>query len=78
MTIQAPNTKSETPTVGYEERFIENKPNETESDAFKENFTVIEYQVYELEFLVLQYSGNKKAGFVYENGVLKDSFWTVA
>lgn len=77
MTLDTPNTKSDVPTVGYEERFSDLKPSEAESNLFRKNFCVIECQAYELEFIILQHSGNKKAGFVYENGVLKDSFWAV-
>ena len=77
MTIEAPNTKSDKPTLGYEERFPDIKPTETESDLFQKNFSVIACQVYELEFLYLNYLGNRKANFYYKNGVLIDSFWAV-
>lgn len=77
MTIVAPNTKSERPTLGYDEQFSEVKPTDDESDFFKLNFSVVSCQVYELEFLYLNYSGNRKANFYYQNGVLKDYFWTV-
>lgn len=77
MTIEAPNTKSDKPTLGYEECFSEIKPTETESDLFQKNFSVVACQVYELEFLYLNYLGNRKANFYYKNGVLIDSFWAV-
>ena len=77
MTLEAPNTKSSAPTLGYEERFATNKPTDAESDVYEKNFTVIACQVYELEFLYLSYHGNRKANFYYENGVLIDSFWAV-
>lgn len=77
MTIEAPNTKSDKPTLGYEERFSEIKPTETESDLFQKNFSVVACQVYELEFLYLNYLGNRKANFYYKNEVLIDSFWAV-
>jgi pyridoxamine 5'-phosphate oxidase len=78
MTIDAPNTKSEKPTLGYEERFATIKPTEEESDLFKENFAVIECQADEVEFLYLNYLGNYKANFYYKNGILENSFWAVS
>ncbi len=77
MTIDAPNTKSETTTLGYDERFATIKPTEIESDLFKENFAVIECQAHEVEFLYLNYLGNRKANFYYKEGVLIESFWAV-
>jgi pyridoxamine 5'-phosphate oxidase len=77
MTNEAPNTKSDKPTLGYEERFSQVKPTDAESDVFQENFSVVACAVYELEFLYLDFSGNRKANFFYENNVLKDSFWAV-
>lgn len=77
MTLEPPNTKSDKPTLGYEERFSTIKPTDSESDLFQENFSVIACAVYELEFLYLNFSGNRKANFCYENNVLKDSFWAV-
>ncbi len=77
MTIDAPNTKSDAPTLGYDTKYSEIKPNEIESDPYQKNFTVIACQVYELEFLYLDFLGNRKANFYYENGVLSTSFWAV-
>ena len=77
MTIEVPNTKSEQPTLGYEERFASTKPTDAESDLFQENFTVIACSVYELEFLYLDFHGNRKANFQYENGVLVQGHWAV-
>lgn len=77
MTVQAPNTKSNQPTLGYEERFSENKPTEIESNLYQKNFSVIACQVDELEFLYLDYLGNRKANFYYKNGVLENGFWAV-
>lgn len=77
MTTEPPNTKSETPTLGYEERFSESKPTAAESDAYQKNFTIIACKVYELEFLYLDYLGNRKANFYYTEGVLDDCFWAV-
>ncbi|TDE03973.1 pyridoxamine 5'-phosphate oxidase family protein [Flavobacterium sandaracinum] len=77
MTIEVPNTKSEQPTLGYEERFAITKPTDAESDLFQENFTVIACSVYELEFLYLDFHGNRKANFQYENGVLVQGHWAV-
>ncbi len=77
MTINAPNSKSKAPTLGYDGKFSEIKPTVVESDLFQENFAVIVCQVYELEFLYLDYLGNRKANYLYKNGVLVDSFWVV-
>lgn len=77
MTLDAPNTKSENPTLGYDEKFSETKPTDAESDLFKKNFTIIICKVYELEFLYLDYVGNRKANFFYKNSVLEDCFWAV-
>lgn len=77
MTNEVPNTKSETATLGYDERFSEIKPTEMESNPYQKNFSVITCEVYELEFLYLDYLGNRKANFYYKNGVLVDSFWAV-
>ena len=77
MTTEAPNTKSEQPTLGYEERFATNKPIEEESNPFEKNFAVVECTVYELEFLHLDFQGNRKAIFYYENSVLKQAYWAV-
>lgn len=77
MTIDPPNTKSDKPTLGYNTAFATEKPSEIESDLFKNNFSVIACQVYELEFLYLDYSGNRKANFFYTNGQLTDSSWVV-
>ncbi|SHF96519.1 Pyridoxamine 5'-phosphate oxidase [Flavobacterium segetis] len=77
MTILPPNTKSITTTLGYEERFSEVKPTEAESNLYENNFAVIACEVYDLEFLYLDYYGNRKANFYYENGALTDCFWVV-
>lgn len=77
MTINAPNTQSSKPTLGYEERFSDVKPTNIESDLFKENFSVVACEVYELEFLYLDFSGNRKANFLYKSGTLIDFFWAV-
>jgi pyridoxamine 5'-phosphate oxidase len=77
MTILPPNTKSFTTTLGYEERFSEVKPTDAESNSYKNNFAVIACEVYELEFLYLDFHGNSKANFYYKNGVLADSFWVI-
>lgn len=77
MTTQPPNTKSDQPTLGYEERFASIKPLDEESNPFEKNFSVVSCVVYELEFLYLDFHGNRKANFYYENGVLENSFWTV-
>jgi len=77
MTLEAPNTKSNQPTLGYEERFAITKPTIDESNPFEKNFSVIACYVYELEFLYLDYTGNRKANFYYENGALTNCFWTV-
>lgn len=77
MTIDAPNTKCDHPTLGYDEKFATDKPSEAASDIFKENFVVVECQVYELEFLYLDYLGNRKANYFYKNGMLINCFWAV-
>lgn len=77
MTVNAPNTKSNFPTLGYDERFSTEKPTEAESDIYRSNFAVVSCEVYELEFLYLDYLGNRKANFYYQNGTLKDSYWVV-
>ena len=77
MTLEAPNTKSDQPTLGYEERFASIKPTDTESDPFEKNFSVVACTVYELEFLYLDFQGNRKANFQYENGVLVQGHWAV-
>ena len=77
MTILPPNTKSIRTTLGYEDRFSEIKPNEIESNLYEANFAVIACEVYDLEFLYLDYHGNRKANFYYKKGVLIDSFWAV-
>lgn len=77
MTIEAPNTKHENPTLGYDKQFSEIKPTESQSNIYQKNFSVIACQVYELEFLYLDYLGNRKANFLYKNGVLGESFWAV-
>lgn len=77
MTIQPPNTKSDNPTLGYNEQFSEIKPTEMDSDPFRKNFSVVACKVYELEFLHLDYLGNRKANFYYKNGLLNNCFWTV-
>jgi prepilin-type processing-associated H-X9-DG protein len=77
MTIDPPNTPSRLATLGYHEQFTINKPTETESDLYKENFSVIVCQAYELEFLYLGYHGNRKANFFYTDGILENSFWAV-
>ncbi|RTZ02123.1 hypothetical protein EKM02_03300 [Flavobacterium sp. RSP49] len=77
MTNEPPNTKSDIPTLGYNERFSLIKPTNTESDLFQENFSVVACTVYELEFLYLDFHGNQKANFYYKNGVLENGFWAV-
>lgn len=77
MTVDAPNTKSDDPTLGYDDKFATNKPSDAESDIFKENFVVVECHVYELEFLYLDYLGNRKANYFYKNGIMIDNFWAV-
>lgn len=77
MTVDPPNTKYNFPTLGYDERFSTEKPTEVESDIYRSNFAVVSCEVYELEFLYLDYLGNRKANFYYQNGVLHDSYWAV-
>jgi pyridoxine/pyridoxamine 5'-phosphate oxidase len=77
MTNEPPNTKSDQPTLGYEERFATTKPNDNESNPFEKNFSVVACTVYELEFLYLDFQGNRKANFYYENNFLVDGHWAV-
>lgn len=77
MTIDPPNSKSEEPTTGYETRFSDTKPTTLESDLYRKNFSVVACKVYALEFLYLDYLGNRKANFFYVNNVLENSFWAV-
>ena len=77
MTLIAPNTMSNQPTLGYEERFASIKPTDDESDPFEKNFSVVACTVYELEFLYLDFHGNRKANFYYENSVLVHGYWSV-
>jgi general stress protein 26 len=77
MTLEPPNTKSEQTTLGYEERFSITKPVDEESNPFEKNFTVVGCKVYKLEFLYLDFHGNRKANFYYENGVLVEGYWAV-
>lgn len=77
MTIDAPNTASLEPTLGYNEKFSVEKPTNEESDLFKENFVVVACLVYELEFLYLDFLGNRKANFFYDDKMLTNSFWAV-
>ncbi|MBC7640821.1 MAG: pyridoxamine 5'-phosphate oxidase family protein [Flavobacterium sp.] len=77
MTIDAPNSKSNVPTLGYNEQYSQVKPTEIQSDLYKKNFSVIACNVYELEFLYLDYYGNRKANFYYKKGVLENCFWAV-
>ena len=77
MTIEQPNTKSDKPTLGYDDRFSEVKPTEIESNLYQKNFSVIACHVYELEFLYLDFLGNRKANFYYKNSVLENGFWAV-
>jgi pyridoxine/pyridoxamine 5'-phosphate oxidase len=77
MTILPPNTKSITTTLGYENRFSDVKPTDEESNLYENNFSVIACEVYDLEFLYLDYLGNRKANFYYKNGDLTDCYWVV-
>lgn len=77
MTVDAPNTKSELPTLGYSEQYLVTIPTEAESNVFSSNFAVIECQVHAIEFLWLHFSGNRKANFTYKNGVLENGYWAV-
>jgi pyridoxine/pyridoxamine 5'-phosphate oxidase len=77
MTNEPPNTKSDQLTLGYEERFAVTKPTDDESNLFEKNFSIVACKVYELEFLYLDFQGNRKANFYYENGILVDGNWAV-
>jgi pyridoxine/pyridoxamine 5'-phosphate oxidase len=77
MTILPPNTKSIATTLGYENRFSDVKPTDAESNLYENNFSVIACEIYELEFLYLDFLGNRKANFYYKNGALTDFFWVV-
>lgn len=77
MTLEPPNTRSDQQTLGYKERFAITKPTDEESNPFEKNFTVVACKVYELEFLFLDFHGNRKANFYYENGIATDCFWAV-
>jgi hypothetical protein len=69
MTTQPPNTKSDQPTLGYEER-LSIKPLDEESNLLK-NFSVVACTVYELEFLYLDFSRQPKANFIMKTGFRK-------
>jgi len=77
MTLEPPNTRSDQLTLGYEERFAITKPTDEESNPFEKNFTVVACEVYELEFLYLDFHGNRKANFYYKNGIVTNCFWAV-
>jgi len=77
MTNEPPNTKSDQPTLGYDEHFAITKPTDDESNPFEKNFSVVSCTVYELEFLYLDFHGNRKANFYYENSVLVRGHWAV-
>ncbi|SHN54617.1 Pyridoxamine 5'-phosphate oxidase [Flavobacterium fryxellicola] len=77
MANEPPNTKSDQLTLGYEGRFATTKPTDDESNLFEKNFSVVACTVYELEFLYLDFHGNRKASFYYKNNVLVDGNWAV-
>jgi hypothetical protein len=55
MTLDS-NTRSDRPTLGYEEHFAITKPTDDESNPFEKTFTVVACEVYELEFLYLDFT----------------------
>lgn len=77
MTKEAPNTVSKNPTLGYDEKFSLVKPTVVESDLYNSNFVVVACKAFELEFLYLDYLGNRKANFYYKDTMLINSFWVV-
>jgi pyridoxine/pyridoxamine 5'-phosphate oxidase len=77
MTNEPPNTMSDQPTLGYDEHFAITKPTDDQSNPFEKNFSVVACTVYELEFLYLDFHGNRKANFYYENKVLVRGHWAV-
>ena len=77
MSLDSPNAISQKPTSGYAECFEYEEPTAEESHIFRENFAVVECQAQHLEFLFLNFKGNRKAGFEYENGVCCLKNWLV-
>jgi pyridoxamine 5'-phosphate oxidase len=77
MSVDPPNTASVVPTLGYDAIFSTSEPSQEQSEIFRTNFAVISCKVTAIEFLHLDYNGNRKANFTYKNGVLEDCFWAV-
>ena len=77
MSVDAPNSFADYPTVGHDEKYLEQEPTTAESDAFEFHFMVIECRVSSMECLILQRTGNRKAIFHYENGACKEKNWLV-
>jgi pyridoxine/pyridoxamine 5'-phosphate oxidase len=46
-----------------------------ESEAGFQNFVVVETSVEKLDWYYAHHTGNKRAGFTYENGLLKNADW---
>jgi len=71
----APGTSSDKPVSGYLPEHEQNHPNEDVLEKGYANFTLVEIQISNIEWLYLHRDGHRRALFTFENNVLIKKSW---
>ena len=71
----APGTSSDKPVSGYLPEHEQDLPNEDILEKGYANFTLVEIQISNIEWLYLHRDGHRRALFTFENNVLTKKSW---
>ena len=71
----APGTSSDKPVSGYLPEHEQDLPNEDVLEKGYANFTLVEIQISNIEWLYLHRDGHRRALFTFENNVLTKKSW---
>ncbi len=71
----APGTSSDKPVSGYLPEHEQDLPNEDVLEKGYANFTLVEIQISNIEWLYLHRDGHRRALFTFENNVLIKKSW---
>ena len=72
-----PSLKSDLPTSGLPQAFLQEDPTLKESEAGRKNFAVVCTEVNWIEWLWLNSKGHKRASFIYEDNEACSAGWVV-
>jgi len=76
LSVQAPGTLSDEPTIGFPEAFRLRQPSTEETLPAREHFAVVIIGVQKMDWVWLHHAGHRRAQFIYEDNGLR-ACWLV-